>query len=131
MGIFGESKKKILVVEDEQDIAESIKLRLDMAGYLVTIVNNGKDAVLKAKSDIPDAIVLDIMIPKMDGYEVCKVIRTSEATKKIPVLVLTALQMVGDIDKAFEAGANDYLSKPFTNDKLLAKIEKLLFPPSK
>lgn len=126
MGIFGNDKKKILVVEDEPDIAESLKLRLDMAGYEVVVAGNGQEAVSKAKTESPDLVLLDLMIPKMDGYEVCRVLRSHEATKMTPVVVLTALQMVGDIDKAFEAGANDYLSKPFTNERLLAKIQKLL-----
>ena len=126
MGMFKENKKKILVVEDEPDIAESLEIRLDMAGYSVSIATNGQEAVLKARSGAPDLVLLDLMIPKMDGYEVCRVLRSSESTKKTPILILTALQMVGDVDKAFEVGANDYLSKPFTNERLLAKVTKLL-----
>lgn len=126
MGFFKSEKKKILVVEDEPDIAESLKLRLDMAGYDVVLAADGQQAVAKAKFESPDLVLLDLMIPKMDGYEVCRVLRSAEATKLTPIVVLTALQMVGDVDKAFEAGANDYLSKPFTNERLLAKIEKLL-----
>lgn len=126
MGIFTKEKKKILVVEDEPDIADGIEIRLDMAGYKVIKAGNGQEAVLKARNELPDLVLLDLMIPKMDGYEVCRVLRSAESTKKTPILILTALQMVGDVDKAFEAGANDYLSKPFTNERLLAKIEKLL-----
>ncbi len=126
MGLFSSGKKKILVVDDEPDIADSLKLRLDMAGYDVVTAVNGQEAVEKARSEKPDLILLDLMMPKMDGYEVCHVLRSNEDTKKTPVVVLTALQMVGDIDKAFEAGANDYISKPFTNERLLAKIQKLL-----
>jgi two-component system alkaline phosphatase synthesis response regulator PhoP len=126
MGIFGGGKKKILVVEDEPDIAESLQLRLDMAGYAIVTAVDGQEAIVKAKAESPDLVLLDLMIPKMDGYEVCRVLRSAEVTKTTPILILTALQMVGDVDKAFEAGANDYLSKPFTNERLLAKIEKLL-----
>ncbi len=128
MGLFKESKKRILVVEDEPDISDSIQLRLDMAGFEVCQAKDGQEALRVAKSEKPDLILLDIMMPKMDGYEVCRVLRSSETTKRIPILILTALQMVGDVDKAFEVGANDYLGKPFTNERLLAKVQKLLFP---
>ncbi|MCG3204723.1 MAG: Alkaline phosphatase synthesis transcriptional regulatory protein PhoP [Elusimicrobia bacterium] len=126
MGLFKNTKQKILVVEDEPDIADGLKLRLDMAGYDVVLAADGQDGILKAKNEKPDLVVLDLMIPKMDGYEVCRILRSSAFTKTTPILILTALQMVGDIDKAFEVGANDYLSKPFTNERLLAKITKLL-----
>ncbi len=123
---FFNKKKKILVVEDEPDIADGLKARLEVAGYKVLIENNGQSAIETARSKKPDLVVLDLMIPKIDGYDVCRILKREDRTKKIPVLVLTALQMVGDVNKAFEVGAADYIAKPFTNDKLLDKIEKLL-----
>lgn len=126
MSLFGRSKKLILVVEDEPDIADSIDARLWLAGYEIAVARNGKDGVSQARDLKPDLVLLDVMLPKIDGFEVCRILKTEEKTKAIPILMLTALQAVGDVDRAFEVGANDYLSKPFTNERLLAKIEKLL-----
>jgi len=119
-------KKRILVVEDEPDIAEGIKARLEVAGYKAIVAVNGQAAVELARAKKPHLIVLDLMLPKIDGYDVCRILKREDRTKRIPILVLTALQMVGDINKAYEVGAADYLPKPFTNDKLLDKIEKLM-----
>ena len=126
MKFFKRAKKMILVVEDEPDIADSLDARLYLAGYEIAVAKDGKDAVSLARELKPDLVLLDVLLPKVDGFEVCRILKTEPATKKIPVLMLTALQSVGDVDRAFEVGANDYLSKPFTNEKLLAKIEKLL-----
>lgn len=119
-------KKKILVVEDESDIAESLSVRLELEPYRVVVASNGQEGVTKARSEKPDLIILDIMMPKLNGFEACKILKTDDQTKKIPILILTALTMVGDVDKAFECGANDYLSKPFTNERLLKKVQTLL-----
>ena len=126
MGFFKRGKPLILVVEDEADIADSIDARLYLAGYEIAVARNGKEGVEKARALLPDLMVLDVMMPKVDGFEVCRIVKGEEKTKKIPVLMLTALQSMGDIDRAFEVGANDYLSKPFTNERLLAKVKKLL-----
>jgi len=126
MSLFGKSRKKILVVEDEPDIAEGLDARLGLADYDVIIAPDGKSGVEKARAEKPDLVVLDIMLPKIDGFEVCRIIKSEAGTKHIPVLMLTSLSMMGDVERAFDVGANDYLSKPFTNERLLAKVKSLL-----
>lgn len=125
MGFFS-SRKKILVVEDETDIAEGIKARLALDNYDVVFAVDGKMAVEKARSEKPDLIILDVMIPLINGYDVCKILKDSKETKGIPILILTALPHVEDAEKAFSAGADDFLNKPYSNDRLMQKIAKLL-----
>lgn len=126
MKFFNLKKKKILVVEDEPDIAEGIEARLELAGYAVVRAGNGQEGVELARAKKPDLVILDLMIPRLDGFEVCHILKTEEKTKKIPILVLTALQMVSDVEKAFSQGADQYLTKPFSNDRLLEKVQLLL-----
>jgi two-component system alkaline phosphatase synthesis response regulator PhoP len=125
MGFFS-SKKKILVVDDEKDIAEGIKARLLLEKFDVVLASNGQEAVEKAKSEKPHLIIMDVMMPLVDGLEACKVIRKESGIKDTPILVLTALPNIQDAEDAFKAGANDFLNKPFSNDRLIAKIQKLL-----
>ncbi len=125
MGFFS-NKKKILIVEDERDIADSLKARLELDQYLVVVAEDGKAGVEKARSEKPDMIILDVMLPLVDGYEACKLIKKDARTKDIPVLILTALPHVEDAEKAFSSGANDFLNKPYTNERLLQKVVKLL-----
>ncbi|MCB4755943.1 MAG: response regulator [Elusimicrobia bacterium] len=127
MGLF-EKSKKILIVEDEPDIAESLKARLRIEKYEVSIAANGQAGVEKARAEKPDLVILDVMLPDIDGYEVCRVLKSEKDTRSIPVLVLTALPHIKDADRAFEVGANDFLNKPYTNERLLAKVNKLLAP---
>ncbi|OGS01125.1 MAG: hypothetical protein A3G41_00060 [Elusimicrobia bacterium RIFCSPLOWO2_12_FULL_59_9] len=126
MNIFGlgAKKKKILVVEDNLDIAENLEARLTVQGYEVLMAPDGKEGVEKPRAELPDLVILDVMMPKIDGYQACRIIKHDEKTRHIPVLMLTSLQLMGDAEKAFEAGADDFLSKPFTNDQLLRKIRK-------
>lgn len=125
MGLFS-SKTKILIVEDEVDIAEGLKARLEMEGYEADIAHDGKSGVEMAKSKRPNLIILDVMLPIANGYEACQLIKKDSSTKSIPVLMLTALPHVEDAEKAFAAGANDFLNKPYTNERLLQKVRKLL-----
>lgn len=120
------SKGRILVVEDEKDIVENIEVRLQVVGYQVVCAYDGKAGVDAARSQKPGLILLDIMMPKLNGFEVCKILKADDKTKAIPIIMLTSLSQVGDIDKAFDAGANDYLTKPFEYDRLLKKIQKYL-----
>lgn len=119
-------KKKILVVEDEKDIAENIQVRLDVTGYAVVNAYDGKEAVEMARKEKPDLILLDIMLPKINGIEVCEIIRSDVKLNKIPIIMITSLSAVGDVEKAFSAGANDYLPKPFEYGRLLNKIKKFI-----
>ncbi|MFN0118851.1 MAG: PleD family two-component system response regulator [Elusimicrobiota bacterium] len=119
-------KKKIIVVEDEQDIADNIKARLELDGYIVLLAGNGKDGVDLIRKEKPSLVILDVMMPIIDGYEACKILKRDEETKSIPILILTALPYVNDVEKAFEVGANDFLNKPYTNERLMMKVNKLI-----
>lgn len=123
---FFKKKKKILVVEDERDIAEGIKARLALSGFEVILASNGEEGVQKARSEKPHLIILDVMMPVLDGFEACKLLKGDDRTRSIPVLVLTALSQMQDVEKAFELGANDFLPKPFTNDRLMQKVLALI-----
>lgn len=123
---FLSGKKKILIVEDEPDIAESLQARLGLEGFDVILAPDGKAGVEKARAEKPNLIIMDVMLPLVNGYEACKLIRQGKETKDIPVLFLTALPRVDDAEAAFEAGGNDFLNKPFTDDRLLQKVRKFL-----
>lgn len=119
-------KKKILIVEDDPDIAAGLAARLALEKYEIICASDGEEGVEKARLELPDLIILDIMVPKIDGYEVCKIVKEEECIKHIPVLVLTALPFMGDAEKAFGAGANDFFHKPYSNKQLLRKVRKLI-----
>ena len=125
MSVF-DKKKKILVVEDEPDIAEALQARLELEEYEVEVAKDGQEGADKARSFKPDLILLDVMLPKVSGIEVCKVLKADEKTKSIPIVILTALPHIEDAEQAFQAGANDFINKPYTNDRLMQKIHKYL-----
>jgi DNA-binding response OmpR family regulator len=118
--------KKILVVDDETELLKALSIRLKTSGYEVITASDGQEGLEKAKSLNPDLIVLDILMPKMDGYEVCRMLKFDEKYKSIPVIMLTAKTQ--DIDKAMgkKVGANDYITKPFETQDLIDKIKKYL-----
>ena len=126
MNFFKKKGKKILVVEDEADIAENIQARLSLDNYQVVLASDGKSGVEKARKEKPDLVILDVMMPLVNGFDVCKILKTEAGTRDIPILILTALPHLDDVDKAYEVGANDFLNKPFTNDRLVQKVKKLL-----
>src|SRR4051812_34544881 len=101
-------KKKRLGIEDEPDIAGSLEARLQLEGYRVVLAKDGQDGVQQARSGKPDLILLDIMMPLLNGYDVLNLLKTDPSTKKIPVIVLTALPHVEDAENAFQAGAEDF-----------------------
>ena len=111
---------KILIVEDEQHIADGLRFNLEADGFEVEIANNGEDALQTLEKKIFDAIVLDVMMPKKDGFEVAKALR--EAENFTPILMLTALGKPEDVLLGFEAGADDYLPKTFSTRELLARL---------
>lgn len=125
MGFFSR-KKKILIIEDEPDIAASLAARLELEGFRIDITNNGQEGVHSARSGKPDLILLDIMMPLLNGYDVLNLLKTDPSTKAIPIIVLTALPHVEDAEKAFQAGASDFLNKPYTNERLVQKVRKIL-----
>lgn len=118
--------KKILVIDDEPRLLKAITIRLKASDYEVITGQDGAEGLEKAKSLNPDLIVLDILMPKMDGYEVCRLLKFDEKYKSIPVIMLTAKAQ--DIDKAMgkKVGADDYITKPFETQDLVDKIKKHL-----
>ena len=120
------SKGKILVVDDEIYIVHILDFSLGMEGYEVVTALDGEQALEKLKSDRPDLIVLDIMMPKLDGYEVCKAIKSDPETRHIPVILLSAKGRNVDQKLGFDVGADDYITKPFSPRKLVERINQLL-----
>ncbi len=112
--------KKILIVEDEQAIVDIITFNLQKEGYTVIAAFDGEEGVEKAKAENPDLILLDLMLPKMDGYEVCKYLRRSMST---PIIMLTAREEEVDKILGLELGADDYITKPFSMRELMARVK--------
>ena len=118
-------KKHILLVDDEVDFAQTLALRIELRGYEVSIVHSGEEALRKAKEK-PDLILLDVMMPVMGGYEVCRRLRQDNQTKHIPIIMLTAKKMPQDKVEGLQIGADDYITKSFDAEELFARIEALL-----
>lgn len=118
--------KKILVAEDSPTILEIIKLSLEGYGYAVITAVDGKEALDKAKSESPDLIILDLMLPKIDGYKVCGMLKFDGRYSKIPVIMLTARAGKADKDMGEEVKADAYIVKPFEPDVLFSKIKELI-----
>ena len=123
------SKGKILVVDDEIYIVHILDFSLGMEGYEVVTALDGEQALEKLKVEKPDLIVLDIMMPKLDGYEVCKAIKSDPETRQIPVILLSAKGRNVDQKMGFDVGADDYITKPFSPRKLVERINQLLGQP--
>ncbi|MBK8230700.1 MAG: response regulator transcription factor [Candidatus Eisenbacteria bacterium] len=119
-------KEHILVVEDEDDIQELVEYNLAREGYRVTCVGSGEEALKVARAQIPDLVVLDLMLPGRDGLEVCKTLRADERTARIPILMLTAKSEESDVVLGLEVGADDYLAKPFSPRVLVARAKAAL-----
>ena len=118
--------KRVLVVDDEPDIRKVVSFRLKKAGYEVTTAVNGKEALECVQKERPDLILLDLRLPIMDGYEVCKRLKSDEVLKSIPVILLTASMASTVREKTKEYNADDYMVKPFDPDKLMEKIKKFI-----
>ena len=123
-------RKKILVVEDEPDQLEVIRFTLKNAGFAIGTATNGIDALKKAQTVSPDLIIMDVMMPELDGFAVCETLRGNPATASIPVLMLTGLCSHISRLVAYESGATDYVIKPFDAEQLVSKVEKLLYQQS-
>ena len=117
---------KILLVDDEIQLITMIQMRLEANGYEVITANDGEAGLEKAKSENPDLIMLDVMMPKMDGYKVCGLLKNDTRYSKIPIILFTARAQQDDKDVGGEVGADAYITKPFEPPILLAKIEELL-----
>jgi two-component system, OmpR family, alkaline phosphatase synthesis response regulator PhoP len=120
------SGEKILIVDDEEDILELVAYNLNREGYKTVKAASGEDALKKSLSETPDLIVLDLMLPGIDGLDVMKKLRKESATKKIPTIMLTAKGEEADIITGLELGADDYITKPFSPRVLLARIRAIL-----
>jgi two-component system alkaline phosphatase synthesis response regulator PhoP len=120
------NSKKILIVDDEVDLVETLRLPLEMEGYTVLVSSNGEDALNQARKEKPHLIILDIMLPKLDGYKVCRLLKFDERYKHIPILMLTAKTQEKDKILGAETGADEYITKPFDIDELIEKIKKYL-----
>jgi DNA-binding response OmpR family regulator len=120
------SKKRILVVDDEVDLVETVRFSLELEGYDVLIAYNGEEALNQARKENPDLILLDLMLPKLDGYKVCRLLKFDERYKHIPILMLTAKIQEKDKVTGMETGANEYITKPFEMDELMKKVKGYL-----
>ncbi len=120
------ANEKILVVDDEEDILELITFNLSREGYKVFTANNGEKALKVAKSEIPDMIILDLMLPGIDGLEVTRALKSQDKTKTIPIIMLSARGDESDIVSGLELGADDYVTKPFSPKILIARIRAVL-----
>jgi len=120
------AKKRILVVDDEVELVKAMSIRLQQAGYEVLSAFDGQEGLEKAKKEKPDLVILDLMLPKMDGYKVCGLLKADARYNSIPVIMATARAQESDEKLGFEVGADAYLVKPFQYEKFLAKIKELL-----
>lgn len=118
--------KKVLVVDDEVFIRKMIEARLKPAGIAVIQAQNGMEAVEKAASEMPDLIIMDVMMPKMDGFKACEAIRSNPAVSGIPILMLTARGQAADMEKAMALGIIEYITKPFSPKDLADKVVGIL-----
>jgi DNA-binding response OmpR family regulator len=116
----------VLVADDDTDIRELVLFRLERAGYEVVAAKDGEEALRQAVELQPDLAVLDVMMPKLNGYEVTQELRRSEATSAMPVILLTARVQDDDITRGFDAGADDYIKKPFSPQELRARVQAVL-----
>ena len=123
---LSDTRPKILIVDDEIDTLLPLKRSLEVEDYMVVGASNGHEALMKARTDIPDLILLDLMMPEMDGYEVCAQLKKNALTKNIPVIILTAKDAVRDKVKGLDIGADDYVTKPFNLNELKARIKSVL-----
>jgi len=120
------AKEKILVVDDEEDILEMVKYNLSREGYQVDAVTTGEAAVAKAHKIQPHLIILDLMLPGLDGFEVCKLLKNDPKTSHIAIVMLTAKGEDSDIVAGLELGAEDYITKPFSPRVLIARVRAIL-----
>ena len=119
-------KKKVLIVDDEPDIVTALKFNLELENFECIEAYDGEEALLKAKNENPDLILLDIMLPKINGYKVSRLLKFDESYKHIPIIMLTARAQEKDIKVGEETGADEYITKPFEMDKLMSVITKYL-----
>jgi len=118
--------KRILIAEDERDIRDLVAFTLRFAGYEVLTANNGEEAVAMTLKEMPDMVLTDVRMPKMTGYEACKLIKADPTTRHIPVVFLSAKGQEAEVQSGLAAGAEEYLLKPFAPDQLTRKVAEIL-----
>jgi DNA-binding response OmpR family regulator len=123
---MSEDVRTVLVADDDEDILELVSFRLERAGYEVVTARDGAAALATAQERLPDLAVLDVMMPGLNGYEVTQRLRADDATRDIPVILLTARVQEADVNRGFEAGADDYLRKPFSPQELRARVQAII-----
>jgi DNA-binding response OmpR family regulator len=116
----------ILVADDEEDLRELVAYRLTRSGYEVVAAVDGQEALELAREQRPDLMVLDVMMPRLDGYELTRRVRAEDSLRSVPVILLTARSQESDVSRGFEVGADDYLRKPFSPDELVARVRAVL-----
>ncbi len=121
-----DEKKKILVVDDESHIVKMVESRLQANGYEVISAADGDEGLKLARSESPDLIILDLMLPKLDGYKICRMLKFDEKYRHIPVIMFSARAQETDRKLGMETGADAYIVKPFKSEEMLAKIRELL-----
>src|SRR5512133_451495 len=119
-------KPKIMVVDDEPEAVELLEFNLQQAGFQVLTAGDGKDALQKARKELPGLILLDVMLPELDGFDICRMLRRDPATARIPIIMVTAKAAEVDRVVGLELGADDYVTKPFSMRELMLRIKKLL-----
>ncbi len=123
---FSDTRKKIMIVDDEMATLLPLKRSLESEDYIVIEAYDGYEAIKKAKTEMPELIILDIMLPGMDGIETCSQLKKDVLTEKIPIIMLTAKDEVRHVVKGLEIGADDYVTKPFNLNELKARIKSVL-----
>lgn len=126
MSAPGDRQPVILAADDDEDILQLVAFRLGRSGYRVLQAHDGEEAVALALEHEPDLAVLDVGMPKLDGFEVVRRLRANEATKDMAIIMLTARAQDTDVEEGFDAGANDYLRKPFSPQELKARVQAML-----
>jgi DNA-binding response OmpR family regulator len=116
----------VLAADDDEDILELVAFRLERSGYTVLRAKDGEEALRLALEAKPDLAVLDVMMPKLDGYELTRRLRAADATRRMPIILLTARSQDADVQAGFDAGADDYLRKPFSPQELRARVQAIL-----
>ncbi len=119
-------QKRILICDDDPAILRVLQVNLEVEGYETLLAHHGEEALQVAMAERPDLIILDIMMPRLDGYQTCERLKADDSTKDIPVVFLSAKAQASDIEKGKAYGVEDYLTKPFDPDTLVETIERLL-----
>ena len=126
-----EQRKKILIVDDEDITRGLLRRNVVLAGYETLLASNGQEAIEMLGKETPDLIIVDLMMPEMNGFETCRRIREMEKTRRTPIVVVSALQGTSDIEDARHAGADDYMMKPVDSEEFKSMLKKYLPSPFK